>query len=171
VSFTPKRLTYPGWVTGELVTVTFTANAGVNFPDQVIEIEASDGINVVRNQIILHGMCPRHNKDFTVRGSFHSNNLGVIFPVEGALVEIYRDVRWGFDQHVGSGITDSTGAYAIHLWADDEDTYYAKLRLNDVQGVYLHEGGDPSIKDYNSPMRGSNSSPVIDAGTIVISRL
>jgi hypothetical protein len=164
-----SQLNFNG-IIAELLMTTFTVNAGINFPDQVIEIRVSDGANVITNQIILHGTCPRHNRDFTVRGSFHSSNHGVFFPVEGALVEIYRDVSWGIDQWVGSGITDSTGSFEIHLWADNEDTYYAKLRLNDVQGVYLHEAGDPSIKYYNSALRGNNSNPVIDVGATLISR-
>ena len=171
VVFTPTKLTYPGWATGEQVTATFTVNSGVTFADQVIEIEASDGSNKVSNQIILHGTCPRHNKDFTIRGSFFSNNVGVIFPMEGALVELYRDVGWGgADQHVGSVKTDSNGLFEAHLWANDEDTYYAKLLLNDVQGVYLHECWNSSIKDYNSALRGSNSDPVIDVGSTLITR-
>jgi hypothetical protein len=96
--------------------------------------------------------------------------MGKEFPVDGALVEIYRDVPWQFDQLVGSDITDPNGSFVVNLWAEDEDTYYAKLRLNDVAGVYLHDWWTPSIKDYNSFNRGSNSQPVIDLGGTSITR-
>jgi hypothetical protein len=167
VSFA-TQLNFTG-IIAELLMATFTVNAGVDFPDQVIEIRVSDPSHVVVNKIMLHGTCPRENKDFTIRGSFFSSNLGVVLPVDGALVEIYRDVGWGgADQHVGSVKTAKDGSFEAHLWANDEDTYYAKLLLNDVEGVYLHDWWNPSIKDYNSANRGSNSNPVIDVGGTLI---
>jgi hypothetical protein len=164
VAFSPTSLTYPGGVMGQQVTGTFTVNAGVAIPDVVVQIEVSDPTNAVAYDLLLHGICPRHNKDFVIRGWFESTQLGKTFPVESALVEIYRDVPYQLDQFVGSTITGADGSYDVKLWANDADTYYAKLRLNDVAGVYLHEGGNPSIKDYNSSNRGSNAQPVIDLG-------
>jgi hypothetical protein len=166
----PAQLTYPGWVIGQQVTVALTVNAGVAIPDVVVHITANDGANSVSYDLLLHGTCPRHNKDFVIRGSFTSVHENVAFPVEGALVEIYRDVRWAFDQRVGSTITGPDGGFEVRLWADDEDTYYAKLRLNDVAGVYLRDWWNGAIKDYNSFNRGSNSQPVIDVGETIITR-
>jgi hypothetical protein len=170
VTLSPATLTYPGYVTGQQVTATFTVNAGVQIPDVVVQIEAKDLTNKVSYDLLLHGTCARHNRDFTIRGSFTSVQMGTAFPVEGALVEIYRDVPWQLDQFVGSTITGRDGSFDKKLWADDEDKYYAKLRLNDVAGVYLHDWWTPSIMDYNSFNRGSNSQPVIDLGGTVISR-
>ena len=171
VKFSPAILTYPGWATGELVTATFTVDAGLQIPDAVVRLTVSDTTsNKAAYDLLIHGTCPRHNKDFTIRGSFASIQLGKTFPVEGALVEIYRDVPWQFDQMVGSAITGQDGGFAVRLWAEDEDTYYAKLKLNDVAGVYLRNWWTPSIEDYNSFNRGSNNLPVIDLGVTVISR-
>ena len=169
-TISPSDLTYPGWVTGQQVTATFTVNAGVLIPDAVVNLTASDVTNSVTYDLLLHGTCPRHNKDFTIRGWFISVHENVAFPVEGALVEIYREVPWQFDQRVGSTITGPDGSFEKRLWADDEDTYYAKLRLNDVAGVYLHNWWTPGIMDYNSAVRGSNSQPVIDLFGTVITR-
>jgi hypothetical protein len=166
----PEDLTYPGWVTGQQVTISFTVNAGVAIPDVVVNLTVSDAMNSVTNELLLYNTCPRHNRDFTIRGWFSSVHETVAFPVEGALVEIYREIPWQFDQRVGSTITGPDGTFQVRLWADDEDTYYAKLRLNDVAGVYMHEWWNPGIKDYNSVNRGSNSQPVIDLFGTVITR-
>jgi hypothetical protein len=157
-TFSPAMLTYPGWVTGQRVTVTYIVNAGVQMPDTVVQLEVIDATNTVTYELLLHGTCPRHNKDFTIRGSFASMQIGKIFPVEGALVEIYRVVPWGFNQVVGSTITRSDGSFEAKLSANDEDTYYAKLRLNDVAGVYLHDWWTPNIKDYDSCRTGRRST-------------
>jgi hypothetical protein len=135
VTFSPATLTYPGWVTGQQVTASFTVNAGVQIPDVVVQLEVSDTTNKFTSELLLQGTCLRHNKDFTIRGSFTSVQIGKSFPVEGALVEIYRDVPWQLDQWVGSTITRPDGSFDVKLSADDEDTYYAKLRLNDVAGL------------------------------------
>lgn len=167
-TISPSILTFPGAVTSQQVTVVLTVNAGVTINDTVIQMEVADTQNKLPAQLLLYGTCPRHNRDFTIRGSFFSVQIGKLFPVEGALVEIYRDVPWRIDQWVGSTLTEADGTFDLKLWAGEEDTYYAKLRLNDVAGVYLHDWWTPSIKDYNSYNRGSNSQPVIDLGNTVI---
>lgn len=170
VKLNPATLDFTGGVVAQLVTATFTMTAGVTFPDQVVWAEIADGINRNAYGLILHGTCPRHNKDFLIKGSFFSNYLGVIVPVSGAIVEIYRDVAWQVDQHVWSVRTDRDGNFEARLSADEEDTYYAKLRLNDGEGVYLRDWWTSEIKDFNSVNRGSNRDPVIDLGATVISR-
>ena len=170
VAVTPQTLTYPGWVIGQQVTAIFTVNAGVTIPDIVVHLQATDNSNAVSYELLLHGTCARHNKDFTLRGSFNSTQLGTSFPVAGTQVEIWRDVPYWFDQNVDSTMSEADGTFAAHVWASDVDTYYAKLRLNDLAGVYLHDWWSPEIKDYNSFNRGSNSQPVIDVGGTTISK-
>jgi hypothetical protein len=170
-SVDPTVLTYPGWVVGQQVTITLTLDAGVPVPDTVLTLTAGDAEgNSGSAALLLHGSCPRHNRDFIVRGSFFSTQKGTTFPVEGALVEIYRDVSWAPDQKVGATITGPDGSFEVQLWASRVDTYYAKLRLNDVAGVYLHDWWTPEIKDYNSFNRADNSSPVLDLGGTLITK-
>jgi hypothetical protein len=166
--FSPASLNFPGNAIGDKSTLTFTVSAGVDIPDGLIGIRASNGTFSSVYYLDLHGMCPRHNKDFTIRGSFFSNHLGFIRPVQGAVVEIYRDA-WGYDDMVGKTKTNDDGSFEKRLWANDEDTYYAKLKLNDETGVYLHGSWSSDIWDINSYNRGSNSNPVIDLGGTVIS--
>ncbi len=170
VSISPQTLTFPGWVVGQQVTASFSVPAGIDIPDQVIDLTISDNANQSDVQMILDGTCPVLNKDFTIRGAFFSDHLGTIYPVEGALVEIYRDVQYGSDEEVGSTRTAADGSFEMKFFSNNEHTFYAKLRLNDVQGVYLHDWWTPEIKDYNSAIRGSNSNPLIDLGGTLIIR-
>lgn len=171
VSLSPASLTYPGWVTGQQVTATFTFNGGASIPDSIIEVRASDSAgNIATSSVTMHGTCPRHSQDFTIRGAFFSTHQSVTFPVAGALVDIYREVPYWSDQLVASAITDQQGNFDVKLWAGTVSTFYAKLRLNDVAGVYLREARTPEIKDYNSVARRDNTQPVIDLGATEITR-
>jgi hypothetical protein len=170
VTISPATLTYPGAVTGQQVTATFRLNVDTAIPDVPVQIVVSDSANSVSAELLLHGTCPRHNRDAVIRGWFASVHRGVAFPLEGALVEIYRDVPWQLDDWVGSTITAADGSFEVKLWTGTEGTYYAKLRLNDVAGVYLHDWWTPSIKDYNSVNRGSNIQPIVDLGGTVITK-
>lgn len=168
-SFAPAILNFPGNAIGDKSTLTFTVNAGVDIPDGLISIKATNGTFTSVYFADLHGMCPRHNKDFTIRGSFFSNHLGLVRPVQGAVVEIYREVTAWYDDMVDKTVTDNDGNFEVHRWADDEDTYYAKLKLNDEKGVYLHGSWSAvGIWDVNSYNRGSNRNPVIDLGNTII---
>lgn len=168
-NFSPSILNFPGYATGDKSNLTFTVDGGVTFPDGLVNIRATNGTFSSVFTFDLHGTCPRNNKDFTIKGSFFSNHFGLIRPIKGAVVEIWRDVPYWFDDKVSETKTDENGAFEAHLWADDEDTYYAKLKLNDETGVYLHGSWTLDIWDANSVNRGSNSDPVIDVGSTLIS--
>ncbi len=169
-SVSPATLTYPGWVIGQQVTATFTTAVDAPVPDSVITMNVADGKNDVTFDVLLHGACPRSNKAFTIRGSFWSAQQGVVFPIEGATVYIYRDVSWQVDPWVAKTKTRADGTFEANVWTNVEGTYYAKLELNDEEGVYLHDWWSPEITSYNSINRGSNDQAIIDVGGTLISR-
>jgi len=170
VSFSTDHLTFPGGAVAEPVTITFEITSGLLINNQVLFfLVVDDKGNRLEFNLILSGTCPRHNNDFIIRGDFQSVQAHKTFPVDSAIVEIYRDAGWrGGDQHVGSVRTDANGHFEVKLWADDVDNYYAKLLLNDGAGVYLHDWYDPNIKWYNSANGGDNDKPVIDLGSTII---
>ena len=108
----PTPLTYPGWVTGQQITVAVTAGAGTAVPDAVVTLSAYDRTSRVDYELLLHGTCPRQSREFTIRGAFLSNHLGTVFPVEHAIVDVYRDVSWQSDPWVGSTRTGADGSFA-----------------------------------------------------------
>ena len=167
-SFAPSILNFSGNAIGDQSTLTFIVNAGVDIPDGLISIKATNGVFSSVFFADLHGMCPRHNKDFTIRGSFFSNHLGLVRPIQGAVVEIYREVTAWYDDMVDKTFTKDDGSFEVHRGANDEDTYYAKLKLNDEKGVYLHGSWSTNIWDINSNNRGNNRGPVIDLGNTII---
>lgn len=169
-SITPSTLTYPGWVIGQQITASFTSATMASVPDTVVTMNVADGFNTVKYDVLLHGTCPRSNKAFTIRGEFLSNHQGVGFPIEGATVHIYRDVSWQVDPWVAKTKTKADGTFEANVWTNVEGTYYAKLELNDEEGVYLHNWWSPEIESYNSVNRGANDEPIIDVGTTWISR-
>ncbi|MEO8473035.1 MAG: hypothetical protein ABI477_12620 [Chryseolinea sp.] len=168
--FNPAVLTFPGNVTGETSTLTITTAAGIDVGDVLVQIHASNGKYETTHFADLHGICSRENKDFTIKGFFLSNHKGFVRPIEGAVVEIYRDVTAWFDDKVGSTTLKADGSFELGLWANNEDAYYAKLQLNDEQGVYLHEGYNSGSWEANSVNRGSNKNPVIDLGTTLLTK-
>lgn len=170
-SVSPATLTYPGWITGQQVTVSLAGPVGAAVPDSVLTIKASDAKSSASAQVLVHGTCPRNSKAFTIKGSFHSNNLGVVYPVEGAIIEIRRDESFAVDPWVAVTTTRADGRFEASVWTNVAGTYYAKLRLNDGAGVYLRNWWDSSIESYNSFNRGSNEGqPLIDLGATLVSR-
>ena len=79
--------------------------------------------------------------NFTIDGSWLSNNRGTVSPVEGARVEFWQQVSswvdW-FDRHISSTYTDANGQYAGDFSSGHQHDFYARLVLNDDQGARLH---------------------------------
>jgi hypothetical protein len=108
--------------------------------------------------------------DFTIRGQFQCINKGTTMPVEGAIVGIMRDKSWAADPIVAEVQTAADGTFATTVKAKNVDTFYAKLFLNDKQGVYLRDWWTLSVKEINSANRAKNQDPLVDLGGTVISR-
>jgi hypothetical protein len=94
----------------------------------------------------------------------------VTMPVDGAIVGIMRDKSWAADPIVTEVRTGSDGSFSAQVHAKDVDTYYAKLFLNDKQGVFLHDWWTRSVREYNSATRGKNETAAIDLGGTNVSR-
>ncbi len=108
--------------------------------------------------------------DFTIQGQFTYTAQGVTMPVEGAIVGIMRDKSWAADPIVAEVRTAPDGTFSAQVKAKDVDTYYAKLFLNDKQGVFLHDWWTLSVREYNSATRGKNKTALVDLGGTDISR-
>ncbi len=109
-----------------------------------------------------------HN--FTIRGRFVCTSQGITMPVEGAIVGIMRDKAWAADPVEAEVRTAPDGTYTATVKAKDVDTYYAKLFMNDKQGVFLRDWWTLSVLEFNSASRGRNKADLIDLGTTEISR-
>jgi hypothetical protein len=108
--------------------------------------------------------------DFTIQGKFTCTAQGVTMPVEGAIVGIMRDKPWAADPIVTEVRTLPDGSFTAQVHAKDVDKYYAKLFLNDKEGVYLRDWWTLSVREYNSANRGQNKTAELDLGTSNISR-
>lgn len=108
--------------------------------------------------------------DFTIRGQFVCTSQGITMPVEGAIVGIMRDKAWAADPIEAEVRTAPDGTYTATVKAKDVDTYYAKLFMNDKQGVFLRDWWTLSVLEVNSANRAKNKTGLIDLGTTEISR-
>lgn len=169
-NMSPSNLTFPGGARGQGVTLTLAAVAGVTVPDTPIQLEATNGVVDTKFVIFVHGTCPRHNKDFVIQGTFFCESaFGVVKPIAHAQVEFFRWRSDWFDDWVGATITNDDGSFRQDLWASIEGDYYARLRLDDKEGVHLNDNWTPSMWSIDS-QHESNKQPLIDLGNILISR-
>ncbi len=112
----------------------------------------------------------RAEHDFTVKGSFFCTAQGVTMPIEGAVIGIMRDKSFAADPIVTEVQTALDGSFTAQVNAKDVDSYYAKVFLNDKQGVFLRDWWTLSVREYNSASRGKNSTSLVDLGGTTISR-
>ncbi len=168
-SFSPSSLTFASWAIGASSTLTLTASAGIQIPDTVIQIELADESIHENFGLLVHGTCPRQNKNFIMRGVFRCNNRGFVEPLANAEVEFYRYRSLRSDDLLGSTVTDADRSYETSRWAWDEADYYARLRLNDPGKVYLIEAVNSSVWSKDTDHK-SNKDPVIDFGQYTIFR-
>jgi len=91
-------------------------------------------------------------------------------PVEGAVIGIMRDKSFAADPIVTEVRTGGDGSFTATVKAKDVDSYYAKLFLNDKEGVYLRDWWTLSVREYNSANRGKNKTNLVDLGVTEVSR-
>lgn len=87
------------------------------------------------------GSQPAHaQRAITVTGSWSCNNRDVIRPVDGAHVEIWRDI-WSLlpDDRLGVGVTGPDGTYSLSVQAEDDW---------DIYGVLVLDDGDASLENF-----------------------
>jgi hypothetical protein len=105
---------------------------------------------------------------FEVKGQWLCNNRGTVSPLAGARVELWKDNSYWFDDNLGSTHTASNGSYSFSARANDNFDLYAKVVLNDDQGVHLGDWYSFSDWDTQTQTTGSHSG-LVNLGTYEIS--
>jgi len=106
---------------------------------------------------------------FEVKGQWLCNNHGTLSPLVGARVELWKSNTLWFDDNLGATHTSATGSYSFGVRADDNFDLYAKVVMNDDQGVHLGEWYSPSDWDTETATTGSHAG-LVNLGTYEISK-
>lgn len=107
--------------------------------------------------------------NFEVKGQWLCNNQGIVTPLVGARVELWKNNTLWFDDKLGSTHTSSTGSYSFSVRSDENFDLYAQVVLNDDQGVNLGEWYSFSDWSTETETTGSHSG-LVNLGTYEISR-
>ncbi len=105
---------------------------------------------------------------FEVKGQWLCNNRGTVTPLVGARVELWKNNSYWFDDKLGAAHTTSSGSYNFSVRANDNFDLYAKVVLNDDQGVHLGDWYALSDWDTQTETTGSHSG-LVNLGTYEIS--
>jgi hypothetical protein len=106
---------------------------------------------------------------FDVKGQWLCNNHGTVSPLAGARVELWKSNTLWFDDNLGATHTSATGSYSFGVRADGNFDLYAKVVMNDDQGVHLGEWYSPSDWDTETGTTGSHTG-LVNLGTYEISK-
>ncbi len=106
---------------------------------------------------------------FEVKGQWLCNNHGTVSPLVGARVELWKSNTLWFDDNLGATHTSATGSYSFGVRADEDFDLYAKVVMNDDQGVHLGEWYSPSDWDTETATTGSHAG-LINLGTYEIAK-
>jgi hypothetical protein len=118
---------------------------------------------VVFGLLVVLAMAPAGasaSVSFEVKGQWVCNNRGTVTPLVGARVELWKNNSYWFDEKLGATHTASNGSYSFSLHADDNFDLYAKVVLNDDQGVHLGNWYSFSDWDTQTETTGSHSGLV-----------
>jgi hypothetical protein len=106
---------------------------------------------------------------FEVKGQWLCNNHGSVTPLVGARVELWKNNSFWFDDNLGATHTSANGSYSFSARADENFDLYAKVVLNDDQGVHLGDWYSFSDWDTQTETTGSHSG-LVNLGTYEISK-
>jgi hypothetical protein len=106
---------------------------------------------------------------FEVKGQWVCNNRGTVTPLAGARVELWKNNSYWFDDKLGATHTAANGSYSFGVRAGENFDLYAKVVLNDDQGVHLGEWYSFSDWDADTSTTGSRSG-LVNLGTWELSR-
>ncbi len=110
--------------------------------------------------------------NFEVKGQWLCNNRGTVAPLSGARVELWEPGDWStlwIDNKLGATHTNSAGSYSFKVRAGSNFELYAKVVMNDDQGVHL--GDWYSFSDWDTETQTTTShSGVVNLGGYEISR-
>jgi hypothetical protein len=106
---------------------------------------------------------------FNVTGKWTCNNRGTVSPIAGARVELWHSIDYWFDDNLGSTHAASDGSFNFGVQADSNFDLYAKVVLNDDNGVSLGNWYSFSDWDIETSTVGSHSGTV-NLGTWQLSK-
>jgi hypothetical protein len=113
----------------------------------------------------------RASVSFEVKGQWTCDNRGTVTPLAGARVELWRpggiSTLW-IDEKLGATHTNASGAYSFGVRADDNFDLYAKVVMNDDQGVHLGDWYSFSDWDTETQTVGSHAG-IVNLGNWQIS--
>ena len=107
--------------------------------------------------------------NFNVKGKWVCNNRGTVSPIAGARVELWHSIDYWFDDKLGSTHAASDGSFNFGVRADSNFDLYAKVVLNDDNGVSLGNWYSFSDWDIETSTVGSHSGTV-NLGTWQLSK-
>jgi hypothetical protein len=105
---------------------------------------------------------------FEVRGQWLCNNRGTVTPLSGARVELWRNISFWPDEKLGATHTGSNGAFSFNVRANDNFDLYAKVVMNDDEGVHLGDWYSFSDWSTETNVTGSHAG-LVNLGTWEIS--
>ena len=169
-SVDPSVVPFAGYAAVAPVSLHLSVPGAVDVPATWLTVTAQSAGWKRNFRFLVHGMCPRQNQNFMISGAFTCHTVyGKEFPLAHAQVEVFRYRSDWFDDWVGDTITDAYGHFEKELWASSEGDYYARLRLDDKEGVHLNDSWTASFWSFDTG-RQSNRQPIIDLGNWVISK-
>src|SRR3954464_10147844 len=74
---------------------------------------------------------------FNVTGKWTCNNRGTVSPIAGARVELWHSIDYWFDDNLGSTHVANDGSFNFSVQSGSNFDLYAKVVLNDDNGVSL----------------------------------
>ncbi len=107
--------------------------------------------------------------NFQVKGQWLCNNRGMVTPLVGARVELWKSNSYWFDDKLGAAHTTTTGSFNLSVQAGSNFDLYAKLVLNDDQGVNLGEWYSFSDWSTETETVGSHAG-IVNLGTYEIDK-
>jgi len=106
---------------------------------------------------------------FEVKGQWTCDNRGTVTPLVGARVELWKNNSYWFDDKLGATHTAGNGSYSFSVRSGENFDLYAKVVLNDDQGVHL--GDWYSFSDWSTETETTGShSGIVNLGNYQISR-
>src|SRR2546430_1706016 len=94
---------------------------------------------------------------FNVQGKWTCNNRGTVSPIAGARVELWHSIDYWFDDNLGSTHAANDGSFNFNVQSDGNFDLYAKVVLNDDNGVSLGNWYSFSDWDIETSTVGSHS--------------
>jgi hypothetical protein len=176
VQISPTLLTFPGSGAEQDPTLSISGGFDTQMSLDVV-LQARSGPVVVSDTVHVSGLCTHLTSTpkylLVLRGSWMCLNQGAALPapLQHAQVEFFRYHAGWFDDLVGTTLTDANGAFAGEFASDSPGDFYARLHLDDKQGVELFNAEDLSNAwSFDSQHVSNTANGLVDLGQIALAR-